>query len=290
MEKINILSPAKINLSLDIISKREDNFHNIRSYVQIIDFFDEISIEIDNNDSNISLDCSEKKISTNENLAYIAANKFLEAFNIDSGLKIKIKKKIPLGSGMGGGSSNAAAVLIGLSKIFKIEDFQKILNLGEELGSDIPLFLYSRSACISQKGQVVNLVKNPPKLNYFIVMPRLEISSKKSYRNWKVNEEYINNFHKRSKYKKIYFDDNTIEIKNDFYPLIIKNYSEFYEIIHFLNSSELESFSITGSGSAIFSIIDNNVNVDELKSYIESSNKFRVSINSSIEGWRFQID
>ena len=57
MEKINILSPAKINLSLDIISKREDNFHNIRSYVQIIDFFDEISIEIDNNDSNISLDC-----------------------------------------------------------------------------------------------------------------------------------------------------------------------------------------------------------------------------------------
>ena len=129
MEKINILSPAKINLSLDIISKREDNFHNIRSHVQIIDFFDEISIEIDNNDSNISLDCSEKKISTNENLAYIAANKFLEAFNIDSGLKIKIKKKIPLGSGMGGGSSNAAAVLIGLSKIFKIEDFQKILNL-----------------------------------------------------------------------------------------------------------------------------------------------------------------
>ena len=63
-----------------------------------------------------------------------------------------------------------------------------------------------------------------------------------------------------------------------------------YEIIHFLNSSEFESFSITGSGSAIFSIIDNNVNVDELKSYIESSNKFRVSINSSIEGWRFQID
>ena len=191
MERINILSPAKINLSLDIISKREDNFHNIRSHVQIIDFFDEISIEIDNNDSNISLDCSEKKISTNENLAYIAANKFLEAFNIDSGLKIKIKKKIPLGSGMGGGSSNAASVLIGLSKIFKIEDFQKILNLGEELGSDIPLFLYSRSACISQKGQVVNLVKNPPKLNYFIVMPRLEISSKKSYRNWKGNEEYI---------------------------------------------------------------------------------------------------
>ena len=57
-----------------------------------------------------------------------------------------------------------------------------------------------------------------------------------------------------------------------------------------LNSTELESFSITGSGSAIFSIIDNNVNVDELKSYIESSNKFLVSINSSIEGWRFQID
>ena len=244
----------------------------------------------DNNDSNISLDCSEKKISTNENLAYIAANKFLEAFNIDSGLKIKIKKKIPLGSGMGGGSSNAASVLIGLSKIFKIEDFQKILNLGEELGSDVPLFLYSRSACISQKGQVVNLVKNPPKLNYFIVMPKLEISSKKSYRNWKGNEEYIKNFHKKSKYKEIYFDDNTIEIKNDFYPLIIKNYLEFYEIIHFLNSSELESFSITGSGSAIFSIIDNNVNVDELKSYIESSNKFGVSINSSIEGWRFQID
>ena len=90
--------------------------------------------------------------------------------------------------------------------------------------------------------------------------------------------------------KKIYFDDDIIEIKNDFYPLILKNYSEFDEIINFLNSSELKNFSITGSGSAIFSIIDSNVNVDELKSYIESSNKFQVSINTSIEGWRFQID
>ena len=290
MEKINILSPAKINLSLDIISKRDDGFHNIRSCVQIIDFFDEISIEINNNDSSISLDCSEKKISSKENLAFIAANKFFEAFNIHSGLKIKIKKKIPLGAGMGGGSSNAAAVLIGLSKIFKIEDFQKILILGEQLGSDVPLFLYSRSAFISQKGQVINLVKNPPKLNYFIVMPKLEISSKKSYRNWEGNEEYIKNFHKRTKYKKIYLDDDIIEIKNDFYPLILKNYSEFDEIINFLNSSELKNFSITGSGSAIFSIIDSNVIVDELKSYIESSNKFQVSINTSIEGWRFQID
>ena len=122
MEKINILSPAKINLSLDIISKRDDGFHNIRSCVQIIDFFDEISIEINNNDSSISLDCSEKKISSKENLAFIAANKFFEAFNVRSGLKIKIKKRIPLGAGMGGGSSNAAAVLIGLSKMFKIED------------------------------------------------------------------------------------------------------------------------------------------------------------------------
>ena len=231
-----------------------------------------------------------KKISSKENLAFIAANKFFEAFNIHSGLKIKIKKRIPLGAGMGGGSSNAAAVLIGLSKIFKIEDFQKILILGEQLGSDVPLFLYSRSAFISQKGQVINLVKNPPKLNYFIVMPKLEISSKKSYRNWEGNEEYIKNFHKRTKYKKIYLDDDIIEIKNDFYPLILKNYSEFDEIINFLNSSELKNFSITGSGSAIFSIIDSNVNVDELKSYIESSNKFQVSINTSIEGWRFQID
>ena len=290
MEKINILSPAKINLSLDVISKRSDNFHNIKSYVQIIDLYDEISIHVLNSSNDIKIECSNKKIRNETNLAYIAAYKFMETFKINKGVSIHIKKNIPVGSGMGGGSSNAAAILVGLSKIFTIDNFNKIIEIGESIGSDVPLFLFCRSSIIKNKGESIELIKSPPKLNFLLIMQDLEISSKKSFRKWEENKDYIKSFHLKNKYKQITIDNNVVEIKNDFYPLALKFYPQFNVVSQIITSSGIDNHSLTGTGSTIFSIIPNELDVDDITTYLESANNLKISLNSSIEGWRFQID
>src|SRR5210317_485158 len=142
MEKISILSPAKLNLTLKVQEKMDNGYHKIHSVVQIINFFDEIRLSKSSINNGVIFNFSDSSVKENENLAFIAIQRFINYFEIKEGIKVDIKKNIPMGAGLGGGSSNAAAVLLGMSKLFKINNFDQLVRLGEEIGSDVPLFLY----------------------------------------------------------------------------------------------------------------------------------------------------
>ena len=140
--KINIKSPAKINLHLEVIGKREDGFHELAMIMQNIDLSDYLEFEI-NNEGLIKLesDCNDLSLS-DDNLIVKSAKLLRKKSNTDFGANIFLRKNIPIGAGLAGGSSNAAATLIGLNKLWDLKlDYKTILLLSAKLGSDVPFFI-----------------------------------------------------------------------------------------------------------------------------------------------------
>ena len=147
---------AKINLFLDIESKRQDGYHNIVSVMQTVDWFDEIFIDKSvSGDIEILMD-SENISCGKDNTAYIAAKKYLSYISDETGLKIEIHKHIPIAAGMAGGSADAAAVLRGLNRFFHDRlSQQELLKLGENIGADVPFCLVGGTKLIKGIGQEI---------------------------------------------------------------------------------------------------------------------------------------
>ena len=135
---MKFLSPAKLNLNLRVISKRIDGYHNLETTFQLIDLFDEITFKKDNESFNIS--CDGLEIEPENNLIFKSFNAIKEYCEVDEGIQIHLKKNIPAGAGLGGGSSNAATTLIALNKIWDLNlSRQELAKIGKPLGADIPI-------------------------------------------------------------------------------------------------------------------------------------------------------
>ena len=289
MEKISILSPAKLNLTLKVAEKIDNGYHKIDSVVQIINFFDEIQLSKSSKDKEIIFNFSDSSVKKNENLAFIAIESFINFFQIKEGIKVDIKKNIPMGAGLGGGSSNAAAVLIGLHKLFKLNNFDQLVKLGAKIGSDIPLFLYGRSANLSGRGEIVETIKNPFNLNYLLIIPQIHSSTEELYSEWDKNQEDVSQYF-QNKDTKLNIKDHIIELRNDFLPLLIKKFVIYDEIFSILKDFGLSNISISGTGSSVFAIINNSYDCEPIIDYFKSSNQLKVFQVQSIEGWQLQID
>ena len=156
MKTLELHSPAKVNLSLAITGCREDGFHELISLVAPLDFGDVIEVRAPGKKGAIALECDEPGIPEDRsNLAFQAAERFREVFRIGEALDIRIEKRIPAGAGLGGGSSNAAAVLVVLQRIFEIGDDEKLESLASEIGSDCPLFLRRRPLVVRGRGEIL---------------------------------------------------------------------------------------------------------------------------------------
>ena len=194
-----------------------------------------------------------------------------------------------MGAGLGGGSSNAAAVLIGLHKLFKLNNFDQLVKLGAKIGSDVPLFLYGRSANLSGRGEIVEIIKNPFNLNYLLIIPQIHSSTKELYSEWDKNQEAVSQYF-QNKDTKLNIKDHIIELRNDFLPLLIKKFVIYDEIFSILKDFGLSNISISGTGSSIFAIINNSYDCEPIIDYFKSSNQLKVFQVQSIEGWQLQID
>jgi len=184
--KIFIKSPAKINLHLEVIGKREDGFHELAMIMQNIDLSDYLEFEI-NNESLIKLesDCDDLSLSS-DNLIVKSANLLRKQSNIDFGANIFLRKNIPIGAGLAGGSSNAAATLIGLNKLWDLKlDQKKLCSLASKLGSDIPFFIYGGIQLCFGRGEI--LEKLDSKLEYGVLLlknPNVSVSTSETYKKY----------------------------------------------------------------------------------------------------------
>ncbi len=198
-------SYAKINVFLRVLGKRIDGFHEIFSYIHPINLYDEVYFE-ERKDFKIIVETFNAKIKMEENLAYKAALKMLEFAKVKKGINIKIYKNIPLGSGLGGGSSNCAVVLKFLNKYWRCNLRNKeLLKISSLLGSDVPFFINSKPAIVSGRGEKILKRKIPIKLpkKIFLFIPNFSIPTKEVYLAWDLlwenkilkfkKEEYLRN-------------------------------------------------------------------------------------------------
>jgi 4-diphosphocytidyl-2-C-methyl-D-erythritol kinase len=171
-------APAKLNLSLDVISKRDDGYHNVEMVMTTIDLSDRISIhELEEDRIDISLE-SRYVPSDERNLAYKAARLFKNVYDIDKGVHIQIEKSIPVSAGLGGGSADAAAVLRGLNKLWALHiPVQELADLGAKLGSDVPFCVYGHTGIATGRGEVVQKLPAPPSCWVVLAKPDIGVSS-----------------------------------------------------------------------------------------------------------------
>ena len=184
MNTITLKCNAKINLSLDVIGKRPDGYHNIELIFLEIPLYDTISVSL-RNDGEIKLSCSDKTLPTDEkNIAYKAAASFFKAFGNCIGADIKITKNIPHGAGLAGGSADAAGVLKGLNSLLDNPlDLNTLMEEGKKLGADVPFCLLGGCAFAEGIGEILTPIKAPDTLHYILIKPDESISTAYVYQN-----------------------------------------------------------------------------------------------------------
>jgi 4-diphosphocytidyl-2-C-methyl-D-erythritol kinase len=273
MSSIKLKANAKINIGLEVLYRRNDNFHEINTIFYKINLYDDIIIKKNFENNNILIQIEPNiNIPIEDNIVYKAAALLKSFFNIDYGADIFIKKNIPIGAGLGGGSSDAASTLLGLIEHWDIKSsdknlFDKDLNsLASKLGSDVPFFLKDASAIGTSRGEVLDYFDY--KLPYWIlvVYPNIHISTKWAYEGLNRNNEV----REASNLKKYLLDakndlNNFEYIKNDFEELVFNKYPEIKEIKSILYIENAIYSSLSGSGSAVYGFFD-----DEKKAVIAS--------------------
>ena len=245
------LSPAKINLFLKVLNKREDGYHNILSIVQKISLFDVIKIKVINNKKNeVKISFSNKDVNPEENTVYSAISYFKSDFEFKDSIEVFIDKKIPMEAGLGGGSSNAATVLKFINDFYKrpLKE-ERLLKIGLSVGADVPLFISDKKTLLMRGiGEKVEEYRTDM-VKYFIliVKPRFSISTKWAYKN--LNLELTN------KFKSINRAPSQIsEFFNDLENAVLIKYPEINYIKNMLYKGGAFFSLMTGSGSAVFGL------------------------------------
>lgn len=182
-----IEAPAKINLTLDIKGKRPDGYHELETMMHQITLVDRIGFR--RGGQGIRLNTDSPDIPADEqNLAYKAARLLFEKFNLQEGIQIFIEKNIPVGAGLAGGSTDAAAVLTGINRLFDLGlEEKQLLELGGGLGSDVPFCLLGGTALGRGRGEILTPIKNGPKLTIVLVKPDFQISTSEVYSDFRMD-------------------------------------------------------------------------------------------------------
>lgn len=182
-KSIRVKARAKINLSLDVIGKRQDGYHDIKTIMQTVELCDIVTISAAES-SDIKVECSCNKVPLDrKNIAYKAAELFIKNYNIDKGVKIAIEKNIPVASGLAGGSADAAAVIKGMNKLFDCKaDESELISIGREIGADVPFCIRGGTMFAEGIGDVLTKLPPLPKTQVLIVVPCVEVSTKLVYK------------------------------------------------------------------------------------------------------------
>ncbi|HET9419373.1 MAG TPA: 4-(cytidine 5'-diphospho)-2-C-methyl-D-erythritol kinase [Chthoniobacterales bacterium] len=257
---MQVLAPAKINLSLKILGRRDDGFHEIETLIAPISFYDKIDIA--RQPRWIDFSCDEPTLPTSDdNLVVRAAKIFFEHTKIKSGVSIKLRKKIPHGAGLGGGSSDAAATLLALNQLFEVKlPPAELAKLGGTIGSDIPFFLFGSAALCTGRGEIVMPVKLTGRLSILLLKPAFAVSSAWAYSRWQSSRQIAG-----VPYEPLEFAGQAFV--NDLEPPVFEKFIFLAQLkMWLLKQPQVGAALMSGSGSTVFAVLRENVDVGLLAS------------------------
>lgn len=267
MDKLILNSYAKLNLYLEVLGIRKDNYHNLRTVFERIDLSDKIVLS-PRRDKKIKIICKNPSVPLgNSNLCYRSARLLQETFDLSYGLNIEIIKRIPVGAGLGGGSGNAAAVLLGLNRLWKLGlPLNKLVYLAQKIGCDVPFFIYNVPfAYASERGDKIKPLdkfKNR-RLWHILVLPNLAVSTPLIYKEWdrmKADLLALTKSNYKIKILILALKENRVYLKsgllsNSLEKATIKLYPEVGCIKEKLIGLGVQSVLMSGSGPAVFGVV-----------------------------------
>lgn len=276
MDYIKMKALAKINLGLDVVRKREDGYHEVRMIMQTISLYDKIFIKKTKN-TGIKVSTNLYYLPNNENnLVYKAAKLLIDEFEIKNGVSMKLEKYIPVAAGMAGGSADAAAVLIGMNKLFGLGLSRKqLMDRGVSIGADVPYCIMRGTALAEGIGERLTKLKPLPKCYILIAKPGISVSTKFVYGNLKADEiekhpdidgiiEAINNADILSVAERL---GNVLE------DVTIREYPVIDEFKQFMKDRGALNSLMSGSGPTVFGIFTDKDMAD--KAYMELKGDLR---------------
>lgn len=244
---------AKVNLGLELLGRREDGYHNIRTLIQRINFSDNLSIDII--DKGIYIKTNHPPYGK-ANICYMAAKLFFKKTGIREGVSIRLVKNIWDGAGLGGASSDAASLLLSMNRLFgNPMSLHQLKEFSLSIGSDVPFFLDGNLALIEGRGEIVKKIKDVKDSIYLVLIyPGFPISTSWAYKNVKelpvYRDSYVNRLVESIKNGKPSFSD----LRNDFEQLAFEKYPILYKIKERLLQFGCVGASLTGSGSVVYGI------------------------------------
>ena len=254
---ITIKAPAKINLALDTLYKRKDNYHEVEMIMTTVDLADYITVTpLEKNE--IVIKSNEFTMPLNEkNLAYQAAQLFKQHFNIDKGVEIYIKKRIPVAAGLAGGSSNAAATLKALKELWKVDcTIDELAELGAQLGSDVPFCVYGGTAIATGRGEIIQPIPSPPKCWVILIKPRIGVSTKEIYEALDANQvEHLDIEGMLKCIDKKDYQGICDRLGNSLEEVTLERYPVVAEIKNKLVQFGADAVLMSGSGPTVFALV-----------------------------------
>lgn len=255
----NLKAYAKINVTLDVVGKRPDGYHNLKSIMQTVSLYDEINLKTDDS-GEITISVNWPYLVTdNRNIAYKAADLFFEKTGIKSGLSIDIHKNIPMGAGLGGGSADAAAVLTGLNKMFGNPlTYDALAKVGLMCGADVP-FCLKKGTCLAEGlGEILTPLPPFPDCFILIAKPPISLGTKSVFED--LNIKNIKHHPNTDGVIEAIHDKNLFEISIRVYNVLEETVRERYRDLALYKGIMLENGALgaamTGSGSAVFGIFN----------------------------------
>lgn len=252
---------AKVNIALDVIGKREDGYHLLRMIMQAIDLYDEILIE--KIDKGIRINCNKPYVPTDErNLAHKAAKLFMDKFNIKSGVNITINKNIPVSAGLAGGSTDCAAVLKLMNKMFKTNlSDQELMDLGVKLGADVPYCIIGGTALCEGVGEKITKLKPFKDKILVLVKPPFGVSTKVVYQEFDLSKVV---FHPNVEGLIKNIEEDNLKyvasnMKNLLENVTLAKYKEIISIKQSMIECGAIGSMMSGSGPTVFAFFDDMV-------------------------------
>lgn len=247
-----LYAPAKVNFRLDVLKKRPDGYHELRMIMQRIDLCDEIEISI-RQVSGISLSCNLPYIPLDRrNIVWRAAEEFLLLAGMNIGIHVNIHKRIPVGAGLGGGSSDAATTLMGLNDLLGTGfTDQQLMSVGLKLGADVPFFIFKKAAVAEGIGEKLRPLEDIPQLWLLLVNPAIHVSTSWAYQNLNLTSEKV-----AAKLPFLYksaADVGSI-LENDLESVTVRRYPLIAEIKERLMAAGADGALMSGSGSTVFGV------------------------------------
>jgi 4-diphosphocytidyl-2-C-methyl-D-erythritol kinase len=254
LKKLLLKAPAKVNYRLEVLRKRPDGYHDLRMIMQRIDLCDDIEISLKDT-SGVNVNCDSAVVSGGmDNIAWRAADSILSSSGLDAGVQISIIKRIPVAAGLGGGSSDAASVLMGLNELLGLGySDEKLMEIGVKLGADVPFFIFKKTALAEGIGEKLSIVEGLPPVWIVLVNPNIHVSTAWVYQNLTLTNRPDN--YKLPQFSNRVKDICTI-LKNDLESVTITRFPVIGEIKDALLEYGASGVLMSGSGPTVFSVFN----------------------------------